>query len=106
VSAINVVFERRFEFGIDDEWARFGEGSGDLVLGASEIDAADPIVDDTIDVGEIAAEQLALEIDPFPRAPGAVFDAPTSQDTPGNGKETAGNRDHPFAILKQLRERD
>jgi len=47
---------------------------------------------DTVDLGAVAAEFLTLGIDPYPRKPGAVFQAPT---------EAEG--DHPFAALASLR---
>lgn len=102
VNVIDTAFERVFEFGIADEWARFGDTSRDVVLGSPEIDAADPIVDDVIDVGEAAAEQLALEVDPFPRVPGAVFDPPA----PELGDQDAPGAKNPFAALNSLRKRD
>ena len=45
-----------------------------------------------IDLGEAAAEQLALALDPFPRKPGAALD-PAAQDDPAG----------PFAALRLLR---
>ena len=55
-----------------------------------------------VDVGEVVAETLGLEIDPFPRAPGAVFAgaaaAPTEAD---KNPEKSG----PFAALAKLKER-
>lgn len=37
-----------------------------------EVDA-DPIVDGVIDLGEIVAETVGLELDPYPRLPGETF---------------------------------
>ena len=37
-----------------------------------EVDA-DPIVDGIIDLGDIVAETLGLELDPYPRLPGEAF---------------------------------
>lgn len=102
VNTIDVAFERVFEFGIGDEWAQFGDASRDLVLGTPEIDAADPIFDDAIDIGEAAAEQLALELDPFPRAPGAVFESLENEPIADVAAEAA----HPFAALNRLRKGD
>jgi uncharacterized metal-binding protein YceD (DUF177 family) len=59
-------------------------------------DAADDpeeLVDGVVDVGAAATEFLLLAIDPYPRKPGVVFDAPKSDD-PG---------DHPFAALAALK---
>jgi uncharacterized metal-binding protein YceD (DUF177 family) len=56
-------------------------------------DPPDAIVDGRIDLGEVAAEFLALGIDPYPRKPGVEFDAgPTSDKDPS-----------PFAALAQLK---
>ena len=40
-------------------------------------DDADPIIDGVIDLGEIAAETLGLELDAYPRKPEEVFGEPT-----------------------------
>jgi uncharacterized metal-binding protein YceD (DUF177 family) len=56
-------------------------------------DGAEPLVDETIDLGAIATEFLLLAINPYPRKPGAVFQSPSS------GEATA----HPFAALAALK---
>ena len=43
-------------------------------------DDADPIIDGEIDLGEIAAETLGLELDAYPRKPEEVFGEPTQSD--------------------------
>ena len=45
-----------------------------------------------VDLGEAVAEQLALALDPYPRAPGAVLPA-----------EAADEAEHPMAALAKLR---
>jgi len=40
----------------------------------------EPIVDGRLDLGALATEFLILGIDPYPRKPGAVFEAPSSAD--------------------------
>ena len=65
----------------------------------SESDNPDPEAEDevpysgsTIDLGDAAAEQLALALDPYPRKPGsAVPEEPAVED------------EHPFAALASLR---
>ena len=54
-------------------------------------DPPDPIVDGKIDLGALAAEFLALGLDPYPRKPGVAFDPPEPQ----------GGRDSPFAALAE-----
>lgn len=56
-------------------------------------DPPDPIVDGRIDLGAIAAEFLALALDPYPRKPGADFEAPASE---------RADADSPFAVLGRL----
>ncbi|CAN7336052.1 DUF177 domain-containing protein [Phenylobacterium sp. LjRoot219] len=69
-----------------------GESGPEVEL---ELDAPDPpdvLEDDSIDVAAYLVEHLALEIDPFPRKPGAEFDykSPTQEESP-------------FAVLKALK---
>ncbi len=42
-----------------------------------EEDEPDPLIDGKIDLGALAAEFFALGLDPYPRKPGATFEAPT-----------------------------
>ncbi|MGL4974400.1 MAG: YceD family protein [Bosea sp. (in: a-proteobacteria)] len=39
----------------------------------------DPIIDNTIDLGAVACEFLSLGLDPYPRKPGAVFEAESAK---------------------------
>ena len=67
---------------------RAGEGDAELVEVGGE-DPPDPIIDGKIDLGALAAEFLALGVDPYPRKPGVAFDPP----------EPEGGQDLPFAAL-------
>ena len=63
-----------------------------------DLEAEDPpdvLESDVVDLGGYVVEHLALEIDPFPRKPGAEFQPP---------RETA--EISPFAILKTLKSGD
>ncbi len=77
-----------------------------------EAAALDPDEDDdlpygngTIDLGEAAAEQLALALDPYPRKPDAVLPPGIgSVDLPGEGEvEAEPDRPSPFAVLAARR---
>ena len=60
------------------------------------LDAEDPpemLRDGAVDLGAVAIEFLLLGIDPYPRKPGAVFDAPPAGDPVS----------HPFAALAALK---
>ena len=54
------------------------------------------IRDGVIDLGAVATEFLLLGLDPYPRKPGAVFDAPPAGDPAS----------HPFAALAALKKDD
>jgi len=63
----------------------------------------EPITGDTLDIGEILAEQLALALDPYPHAPGvrfpgASFGAADDDDEPDDAAPAS-----PFAVLKDLK---
>ncbi len=63
-----------------------------------DIEADDPpdtLETDLVDLGAYVVEHLSLEIDPFPRKPGAVFDPPTAEP-----------EHSPFAALLKLKTTD
>ncbi|TCK28241.1 uncharacterized protein DUF177 involved in 23S rRNA accumulation [Ancylobacter aquaticus] len=66
-------------------------------IDVSELDLPDPIIDGTIDAGAVAAEFLALGLDPYPRKPDAHFEGP---DEPGPEEVS------PFGALAKLRGND
>lgn len=67
---------------------------GELTLDPEAPDPPEVLEQEDIDVGAYLLEAVALEIDPFPRKPGAQFDyTPPPED------------DSPFRVLKQLREK-
>ncbi len=61
-----------------------------------EDDPPEVLADGVIDLGEAVSEQLALEIDPFPRAEGAEFPGYSS------GPEPVEKAKSPFAALEDL----
>jgi uncharacterized metal-binding protein YceD (DUF177 family) len=65
----------------------------ELELDADAPDPPDVLEDDSIDLAAYVVEHLALELDPFPRKPGAEFDyqPPTEPESP-------------FAALKALKD--
>lgn len=69
--------------------------TGELIVGS---EAAEPLTDDVLDLGDIVADQLGLAIDPFPRTPGARLEdvLPPAPDTAGEG---------PFSALAALKRR-
>ena len=55
-------------------------------------DPPDLLDEDRMDLAAYVIEHLALEIDPFPRKPGAVFEPPADEQPPS-----------PFAVLRDLK---
>lgn len=68
-------------------------GGPEIVIDPMAEDPPDVLTGDQIDLGGYVVEHLALEIDPFPRKPGAVFEAP-SEPRPAS----------PFDALVRLRD--
>lgn len=60
-----------------------------------DLDAPEPLEGDVLDLGEVVTEQIALNLSPYPRAPGAgVF-----------VDMTAGEEATPFEALKSLQDK-
>jgi uncharacterized metal-binding protein YceD (DUF177 family) len=88
---VEAAIEERFTLYYADD-ARRPSGSVDLPV--DDEAWPEPIVDGRIDVGEAVAQQLALSLDPYPRAPGARLDG-----TYAAGADAAETRPNPFAAL-------
>jgi uncharacterized metal-binding protein YceD (DUF177 family) len=69
-----------------------GESTHEVELELGAPDPPDVLEGDAIDLAAYVVEHLALEIDPFPRRPGAEFayEPPTEEESP-------------FAVLKSLK---
>lgn len=66
----------------------------DADVAPNEDDAPELLEGDEIDIGEVVAEHLGLQLDPYPRRPGVVF---SSED----GEDAADKS--PFAVLRDLK---
>ena len=73
----------------------------DLELDAEAAEAPEPAPDGWIDLGELAAEQLGLALDPYPRKPDAEVPAEWKAE-PAEGP-VADERPNPFAVLGKLK---
>ncbi|WP_374570228.1 DUF177 domain-containing protein [Phenylobacterium sp.] len=71
------------------------EPGGELTLDLDAPDPPDRLEGEELDVTGYVLEHLALEIDPFPRKPGATFDYSPPPD-----------EESPFAVLKQLKNKE
>jgi len=82
---INTAFERLYGFDLGDEWpadAAGESGGAEFYLDLAGDLPVEPMAGDLLDLGDMVAEELALQLDPYPRTPGAVFG--------GMPEETAG----------------
>lgn len=75
--------------------------SGDLLISAEDEDV-EPMPATELDVGELAAEQLALAIDPYPRKEGADLEAVLKQ----HGLRAEAGKSSPFAVLATLKDKN
>ena len=91
-ATVDVTYSRDAEWFSGPEPLDEGDESD---LGAPLGDAPEPIEGGIIDLGEAAAQTLGLELDPFPRIPGAVL--------PEGSEGGKGAAVGPFAKLAQLR---
>jgi uncharacterized metal-binding protein YceD (DUF177 family) len=89
---LEVPFERLF--GEPDDAGELNQPVDELVLDATALEL-EPLEGGVLDLGEIVAEELALALDPYPRAPGADAELATVQ------REL--RIEGPFAALAALR---
>lgn len=89
---VSVISLERFRETVSLPLARYFLPPGTAAEG-SEDDDADPIVGGVIDLGEVAAETLALDLDPYPRKPGEAFAEHLEDAEGGQAAES------PFAML-------
>jgi uncharacterized metal-binding protein YceD (DUF177 family) len=73
--------------------ASAGQDGGEIEVPPE--DEPEVLVNETVDLGAIAIEFLVLGIDPYPRKPGAVFEAPADGDSAAR----------PFAALAALKDK-
>jgi uncharacterized metal-binding protein YceD (DUF177 family) len=71
------------------------EGSEVLIEPEGEADF-EPLPKGAIDLGETVAQELAMALDPYPRAPGAGVEAPPAE-------KPEPPRENPFAVLAKLK---
>ena len=79
----------------------------DLELSLEDADPCDPIEDGVIDVGEVVSQQLALMLEPYPRASGVALEQVQSELS-GKRKQAfeVDAPSGPFAALAKLKGED
>jgi hypothetical protein len=85
---------------VDVDFAPLGEAKNDAadinLDAASSSEEPEPLVGNAVDLGLLATEFFLLGIDPYPRKPGAAFEAPNPASDPAS---------HPFAGLAALQKK-
>jgi uncharacterized metal-binding protein YceD (DUF177 family) len=74
--------------------------AGEVVVDAEAEDPPEPLGDGLIDVGEIVAEELAMAIDPYPRAPDGELPGQAGGEATAGQAAAAAN---PFRVLAGLK---
>ena len=104
VEVVSVISLEPFTTGVSDTVVRYfqaetapGHNPAVLSVEALEDEEPDVVAGGAIDLGEIAAEALALALDPYPRKPGEVFHGETVQAAEERRQES------PFAALSRLK---
>lgn len=98
VSDISASFTTTYSEEADENWGHDEEEFEDL---DDAIEPPEPLIDGKIDLGEACVEQLALEIDPFPRVKGATFDGYSTDPRGADAGEF--EKKNPFAVLSKLK---
>lgn len=81
------------------------EEATDRSAGPEDEDPPEPLEGDALELGEPVAQQLALALDPHPRAPAAALDEEAAAAAARLAGEEASPA-RPFAVLERLRRRD
>ena len=94
------LFEHDIDEAVDvrfsDDLAAIKDAATDIPGNEADwVDPPDPIEGDTLDLGALVLEHLALGIDPYPRKPGVAFDLQAD-----DGGET--DKSSPFEALRRL----
>ena len=70
--------------------------AGELVV---DLDQPEPLDGDSIDIGELVAQQLSLALDPYPRSAAAAEAAPAASDASA-GVAAPDDAANPFAVRR------
>jgi hypothetical protein len=73
----------------------------EVEIDAEAEDPPEPLIDNRIDLGELATQHLSLALDPYPRSPGIGFEDHIEDDD-----ESPVERSNPFLALAKLKRPD
>ena len=100
LESFNTTIKTEFETTFD---ARSFEEEQDLDVDLQVDDPSEPIIDGIIDLGELIAQSLALEIDLHPRKPGVESDFSIIEKANHSADKEGMDSEHPFAALQNLK---
>jgi uncharacterized metal-binding protein YceD (DUF177 family) len=99
---IDCTFERIYSSSSKCNFGRVCEPDEEYIHNVEDVqDLPDPIIDGYFNLGESVAEQLSLEIEPFPRSIDESFDGFSNSQYEQGGEQRAS----PFAVLEQLKKK-
>ena len=99
---IDCTFERIYSSSVEQSFGRSSEPIEEYFKNVEyDLDLPDPIIDGCFNLGESVAEQLSLEIEPFPRSVDVNLDDFTSSQYEQGGEDKA----NPFAVLELLKKK-
>ncbi len=84
----------------DDDDEEENNAQIDVDIDVDHADAPERIQDNIIDLGELVAQQFAISMDPYPRAPGVEV---PSEGLSFGAKIDESEENHPFAALRRLK---
>lgn len=93
--------DEEFELDFLEGGGRAGDPTGEIDLDAEAADGPEPLDGPEIDLGEVAAEQLGLAIDPYPRRAGA--EVPAEWAAEPDPEPAPVEKVNPFAALGKLK---
>lgn len=95
--------EAHIERGFERSFVLGGEARADVEVMPEDDDDPEPLDGDEIDVGELVAEQLGVNLDPYPRRPGVLFSPEDAFGGAGAGDDDPARPESPFARLRDLK---
>ena len=75
------------------------DAAPDADVAPGEDDLPEFLEGDEVDIGEVVAEHLGLNLDPYPRRPGVLFS--TADGAAGDDDDPV--RSSPFAVLREMK---
>ncbi len=96
--SFNWLFEPKGE----EESGDSGDSGEELVL-SSEMEEAEPLEGEELDMGECIAQYLSLALDPYPRLPDEQVPPELTEKLTGESTGQAETRESPFSVLQDLK---